>query len=50
MFQYSIQDQSGAISNTGNVNIFVDIPNNPPVAYDMSGSVNEDNTLMDSLS
>lgn len=46
-FTYSIEDQSGALSNTGTVNIIVDTP---PVDSGASYVINEDQALNNTLS
>jgi large repetitive protein len=42
-------DQSGALSNTGTVTVSVTIFNTAPTATPVSYSINEDFTLIDSL-
>lgn len=41
-FTYTMEDQSGALSNTGTVTIDVTVPNTPPIDYPASYTTNED--------
>ncbi len=49
-FTYSMVDQSGALSNTGTVNITVSVPNTPPMAFAASYTGTEDIALSRTLS
>ena len=49
-FTYSLQDQSGALSNTGTVNITVSVPNTPPTDSGAVYVTNEDTNFMGTLS
>ncbi len=49
-FTYSMMDQSGALSNTGTVNITVSIANTPPTDFAASYTGTEDITIVNTLS
>ena len=49
IFQYSIIDQSGAVSNTGTVNLSISVYNAPPTATATGFTTNEDAPFAGSL-
>jgi hypothetical protein len=49
VFDYTISDQSGALSNTGTVTVNVTFANIAPVAQSETYTLNEDSTLADTL-